>query len=44
MFCTDVDAFLEIAVADLLVEDDAKARFRHVIDDARLAVVDFVWL
>ena len=44
MLDSDVDAFLDVAVTDLSVEDDADCGFCDVVDDACLAVVDFVWL
>ena len=37
----DVDAFLDVAVADLLVEDDADGGLCNVVYDASLAVVYF---
>lgn len=40
----DVYSFLDVAVTDLLVEDDANCALGHVVDDACLAVVDFIGL
>ena len=42
MLDADVDPLFEIAVANLLVDDDADGGLGHVVDNARLAVVDFV--
>ena len=40
----DVDSLLDVSVADLSVEDNADSVLGHVVDDACLSVVDFVWL
>lgn len=44
VFDADVDAFLEVAVADLLVKNDAYGAGCDVVDYAGLTVVDFVGL
>lgn len=42
MFDTDVNALLDVAVANTLVDNDTDRGFGYVINHARLAVVDLV--
>ena len=42
MFDADVDALLNVAIADDFVEDDAEGRFGDVVYHAGFAVVNFV--
>ena len=42
MLDADVDALLDVAVSDHFVDNDAHGGFSHVVDDARLSVVDLV--
>ena len=43
MLNTDVDSLLDVPVANSLVNYDAHCGFCDIVDDASLAVVDFVW-
>lgn len=42
MLNSQVHSLLEVSVADLLVDDDSDGGSGHVVDNARLAVVDLV--
>jgi hypothetical protein len=42
VFDADVNTLLDIAIADLLVEDDTDSGFSNVVNDTSLAVVDLV--
>lgn len=41
MFDSDVDAFLDVAVANALVDNDADRVLCNVVDDSSLAVIHF---
>ena len=40
---SEVDALLDVAVLDLLVDDDTNSGLGNVVDDTSLTVVDLVW-
>ncbi len=42
MLKSDVEALLDVSVLDLLVDNDTYCALGNVVDDAGLAVVDFV--
>lgn len=43
VFDSDVDALLNIPISHSPVKDNADGRFRHVVDNTGLAMVDLVW-
>lgn len=43
MLDSEVDALLNVPMLDLLVYDNAHRALGDIVDDAGLAVIDFVW-
>ena len=43
MLDSEVDALLDVAVLDFLVDDDTDCALRDVVDDSSLSVVNLVW-
>jgi len=40
---SEVDALLDVAVLDFLIDDHADCALRNVVDDTSLSVVNLVW-
>lgn len=42
MLDPNIDSLFDIPVSHTFVDDDSNSGFRYIIDDARLAMVDFM--